>query len=334
VKLSKIIQTVCMINCFFFMSFSMPQVSGGNYQEDLVEEGKKLVKFIERVKSLHIQLGDASLKSLESKTRFRLSSEKLPNAWVIRDPNSDTATIYMTAEYRLLITYLADADVISFTTPKFFHCREGYVSALFRSLAAIQQSSVSGSASRRLLAPEVYLETASSDCSKFKSKFPIDQQYRFERDKAVDRVVVLGYLHELGHIALGHSAVSLSAIDSLPTSTLRLREFIRLMSRSRAQESAADDWAIDRFVDLSPTPLEAFSNVLSTFYLTFGGVNCSLESADSHPNGFQRFARQMGRLKERATKAGKFPSNKDLAKIIDDTTSVAAKAQLSLKCPS
>lgn len=309
------------------------QVNGGDYEKDLAEEGVKLDAYFKWLRPLLAQYGDASLKSVEKQVRFRVSDKQVPNAWVGRDPSSGRITIFMTAQYRLLITYLADADVVSSISPGFFECRRTYVETLFRALASNRQRSDSGSPPRRLLAPEVYLDTASAGCRQFKDRFPIDPKYRPARDYAVNIVVFLGYLHELGHVAYGHSLVSLDSIDQLPPNSQRLNEFLRLMSRSRAQEAQADDWAIDRFVDIEPNPLEALTNVLSTFYLAFGGLDCSLEAADTHPNGFRRFARQMGRLKDRATAAGKLPSNKDVARLIDDTIALAAKAQQSLECP-
>lgn len=310
------------------------QVSGGDYEKDLAEEGVKLDTYIKWLRPLHAKYGNSSLKSVEQQVRFLVSDEQVPNAWVGLNPSSGRKTVFMTAQYRLLITYLADADVVSSISPGFFHCRQTYVDTLFRALASNRQRSASGSPPRRLLAPEVFLDTASSaGCRQFKDKFPIDPKYRPARDYAVNIVVALGYLHELGHVALGHSSVSLASIDQLPSNSQRLNEFLRLMSRSRAQEAEADDWAIDRFVDIEPNPLRALTNVLSTFYLAFGGIDCSLEAADTHPNGFQRFARQMGRLKERATAANKFPSNQDVARLIDETIALAEKAQQSLQCP-
>ena len=309
------------------------QVSGGDYEKDLAQEGAKLEAYMKWLRPLHEQYGDSSLKSVEQQVRFRVSNEPVPNAWVGRDSSSGQYTIFMTAQYRLLITYLADADVVSSISPGFFQCRQAYVETLFRSLASNRQRSASGLPPRRLLAPEVYLDTASASCRQFKGQFPIDPKYRQRRDNAVNIVVALGYLHELGHIAQGHQLVSLASIDQLPTNSQRLNEFIQLMSRSRAQETQADDWAIDKFVDLSPNPFEAVTNVLSTFYLAFGGFDCSLEAADTHPNGFQRFARQMRRMKDRASAAGKFPGSKDIANIIDDASKLAEKAQQSLECP-
>lgn len=320
--------------CIAFYSVSAnSQVVGSNYEEDLMGERIKLDAYIKMLRSLLAEYGDASLRSLQSQVNFRISDEQVPNAWVGRDPSTGHMTIFMTAQYRLLITYLADADVISFTSPGFIECRQTYVDVLFRALAVNRQRSASGTPPRRLPAPEIYLETASAGCRQFKDKFPIEQKYRQARDVAVNIVVALGYLHELGHVALGHSAVSLGSIEKLPTDSQRLNEFIRLMSRSRAQETQADDWAIDRFVDVSNNPMEALTNVMSTFYLAFGGFDCSLEAADSHPNGFQRFARQMGRLKERAIARGKFPNNMEVVRLIEDTGALAAKAQQRLKCP-
>lgn len=309
------------------------QGSGGNYEEDLAEEGIKLKTYIERLRPLLAQHGDASVKAIESQIRFQTSNERFPNAWVVRDPGSGRSTIFMTPAYRLLITYLADADVVSFTTPGFINCRQIYVDALFNSLGNNRTRSASGQTPRRLLAPEVFLDTAPGSCDKFKAKFPIEPKHRPGRDYAVNNVVALGYLHELGHVALGHTPVSIANLEALPTNSMRLNEFARLMTRSRSQEYQADDWAIDRFVELSNNPLEALTNVLSTFYLAFGGFDCSLEAADTHPNGFQRFSRQMDRLKTRAKALGKFPNNPELTKLIDDTAAVAAKAQTNLQCP-
>lgn len=308
------------------------QVSRGDYEKDLAQEGAKLDAYIKWLRPLHAQYGDSSLKSVEQQVRFRVSNEQVPNAWVGRDSSSGQYTIFMTAQYRLLITYLADADVVSSISPRFFQCRQEYVETLFRALASNLQRSASGLPPRRLLAPEVYFDTASAVCRRFKDEFPIDPKYRPARDYAVNIVVALGYLHELGHVVHGHQAVSLTNIEQLPTNSQRLNEFIRLMSRSRAQETQADDWAIDKFVDLSPNPFEAVTNVLSTFYLAFGGFDCSLEAGDSHPNGFQRFARQMKRMKDRAFAAGKVPHNKDIIRIIDDANKLAEKAQQELKC--
>ncbi|HRB14882.1 MAG TPA: hypothetical protein PK224_03740 [Nitrospira sp.] len=309
------------------------QISGGNYEEDLLSEKTKLDDYIKNLRSFISVSGNSSLKALEGRVHFHVSDEPVPNAWVARDFQTGRNTIYMTAQYRLLTTYLADADVIVSLDTNFHSCRQDYVDTIFKVLATNRQRSVSRGTQRRIPAPEVFLNTAANSCRPFQSRFPIDPKYRPARDQTVNMVVGLGYLHELGHIAIGHPPVSLSSIEQLPTSSQRLAEFSRLMARSRLQEYQADDWAIDRFVDLSNNPLESLTNVLLTFYLAFSNLDCSLEAADSHPNGYQRFARQMIRMKDRATSAGKFTNTQEVGRLIDDLLTFASKTQQKLDCP-
>ena len=308
------------------------QSAGGNYLEDLANERIKLEARMRSLRTTLSMHGDSTVQTVERQVRFEVSELPIPNAWVARDPNTGVSTIFMTAEYRLAITYLADSDIVSAATAGYFKCNMAYVQRMFDALASNRARSSSGQAPLRLPSPEVYLSSASSDCRPYQARFPIDPALRAQRDAQVDMVIALGYLHELGHVARGHQPVSLAAIDRLPTNERRLNEFARLMSRSREQETQADDWASDRFVDLSSNPMVALSSVLSAFYLAFGGFDCSLEAADSHPNGYQRFARQIGRIKDRATTAGKFPNSAAIAQLIEDARSLASKAQENLKC--
>ncbi|WP_027716707.1 hypothetical protein [Desulfuromonas sp. TF] len=332
-KYKRIILAVTLVSLFICPSAAISKNSGGNYLEDLNVERQKLSNYIEWFRKTFSQNGDVALESLIQQIPFQVSDKPFPNAWVAYDQNSKKKTIYMTAEYRLLITYIADANQVSVHSPEFFPCKNMYINALFDALAGNRQRIANDLPPRRLPAPEIFLETTPAYCNQYKSSFPIDPKFRPARDYSVNVVIGLGYLHELGHIASGHSYVDLSTLDKLTTITQRLNEFLKLMGRSRSQEVEADDWAIDRFVELSNNPIEALSNVLADFYLAFGGFDCSIESADSHPNGYQRFSRQMGRMKDRAIAAGKFPDSQELTLLINDTTELAAKIQYQLKCP-
>lgn len=308
------------------------QASGGNYVEDLAGERIKLEERIRALRATLAAQGDATVTTLERQVRFQVSSLPIPNAWVGKDAATGVSTIFMTAEYRLIMTYLADSDIISATVPGYFDCNMAYIQRIFEALASNRARIASGQAPLRLPSPEIYLNTAPASCRKYQELFPIRQALRPARDAQVDMVLALSYLHELGHVARGHQPVNLSGLGELTSDRQRLNEFARLMSRSREQENQADDWASDRFADLSSNPMAALSSVLSAFYLAFGGFDCSLEAADSHPNGYQRFARQVGRITDRAAAAGKFQRNETLVRLIQDIRSVAAKAQEKLRC--
>jgi hypothetical protein len=317
---------------WFLQSPSIAQTNPSDYETDLRVERAKLEAHIKLLRAVIANSNDSHFKNIDRQVRFQISDLNVPNAMVGRNQQTGITTVYMTAEYRLLATYLADVDLIVTLNNDFNVCRDNYVDAVVRVLATNRQISASGGIARRIPAPEVFLDAAAPNCQPFKKRFPIEIKYRQKRDQTADVVIGLGYLHELGHFALGHSPVNLSSIEQLPTNSLRLDEFVRLMARSRTQESQADDWAIDRLVDLSPDPVLSLTNVLLTFYMSYSGLDCSLEQADSHPNGYQRFVRQMKRMKDRATAAGKF-TNQEAAAVIDDLSVHAIKAKEELKCP-
>lgn len=333
--MGKLVAIVCIA---FMLQFShqlslAAQPSSDTYDKDLQNERAKLINYVDRLRSFIANSNDISARTTNSKVSFRVSDEGVPNAWVSQSTHGGPITVQITAEYRLLAVYLADAEVVSFLDNTFAPCQQSYMASLFKVLASNRQRIASGEKPRRIPAPEVFLRASDDVCRQFQNRFPIDKKYREGRDNAVNEVMGLSYLHELGHVANGHTMVDLSSLDKLPSPSERLAGFVRLMERSREQEYQADAWAIDRLVDLSNNPLEALSNVLLTFYMSFSGLDCSMEAADSHPNGYQRFAKQMLRMKDRAIVSGKIHQNSQAVSVIDDLLHLASKAQAQLECP-
>jgi hypothetical protein len=183
-------------------------ISGfNNYQEELSIEKEKLTNFVAYFRSIINEFGNPRLMNLDNRVDFRIVDLPIPNAWAGYSRTTRRPTIYMTPTLRLLITYLADADVISFLYPDFLFCRGTYVNSLFKNLADNRKRMSEGLSPYNIPAPEIFLSGSSPPCRDYKDMFPIDPQYRQSRDHVGNIVVGLIYLHELGHIALGHSAI-------------------------------------------------------------------------------------------------------------------------------
>lgn len=302
------------------------------YVDDLAGERVALSSSIASLRAGLARSGDPALQALQRQVDFSISEDSIPNAWVVRDPASGRSTVFMTAEFSLLVTYLADTDVVSGTKPEFSKCNLAYGRAVFDALAANNVRAASGKAPFRVLAPEIYLSNAANDCRKYQSLFPIDPALRARRDANVRAIYLLMYLHELGHVARGHQGVSMDSVKNLPNDEKRLNEVLRLLARSRAQETEADDWATDRLIDLLPNPSESLNSLLPSFYVAFGGFNCIYAEGSTHPTGFIRFNRHVGRIKDRAVAAGQLRKDSELAGLIEEARSLAARMQQGLAC--
>src|SRR4051794_23637358 len=108
----------------------------------------------------------------------------------------------------------------------------------------------------------------------------------------------------------------------------RMEAFLAMTRRSRFQESQADQWAVDQYATV-PNP---WGLILTLgYFVSFSGFDCSMEAADSHPNGFQRFVKVITRLRNQMGKNHK-PVPKEIDSVITDTKILADKAKEQLRC--
>jgi hypothetical protein len=325
----KIVAYVFVIASLFLTRTLFAQPAGGVYITDLAEERRKLAVAIASIRKLIQDNGDAGLKNADSQISFSVSDEPILNAWFFLKPDGKP-TIQITSSYRLAMTYLADADMVNRQDIKFSSCFGDYVSSLYSTLGTNRKKSEANQTQQRLAAPEDYLLTASAPCRSYAGKFPIDPTLRRLRDMIVNDMIALVYLHELGHFAQGHVGVHIDELGLIPDQKGKLSKFLQLQERSRAQEASADDWAIDRWVDISTNPMAIFNPSFANFYLAMGGYGC--DQASTHPNGFFRFARQMSRLRDRSIEKGKAKKNEIVDRLIDDHSILASTIPLRLSC--
>lgn len=329
------IKNIFLVAFIFLISHSPSYAeakSGGIYSEDLAYEREKLGGYIKSLHQLIANSNNNAIIKAQNKVNFSISDKPIPNAWV-ESTSSGNYIIQITATHRLLATYITDTDVIASIDASFLNCRQLYIEHLFGHMADNGRRIAKDLSPLKIPAPEVFFN-ASYQCKKYVGQFPIDQKYRQARDIITNVIMALAYFHELGHVALNHRRVNMDSIDESAPMNEQLKQFVSLMSRSRQQEYEADNWATARFVELSNNPLEMFNNAVASFYLAFGAVDCSLESGDSHPNGFQRYSRMINLMKEKSIASGKLQDNNKITDLINDFKKVALKAQEKLQCPS
>ncbi len=295
------------------------------YLDELEIQKSNLNGFIAILKGEISAHGDASVKSAEAKTEFVVSPQRVVNAWVARvDPGR--YQVQITPTFRLLATYVTDVDVVASTDVSILDCRMDYIALLYRYLGSV---SVNGS-DTQIPSPGGFF-ARDSKCASYAGRFPIPPQYKFGRDQVVNVIVELAYLHELGHVALQHPAVDLTALPKVPTSD-SLRQFRILMRRSQAQETEADLWGVARFVSMTPNPYVMVNNAEFNFFMAFGGADCSAQPGQDHPNGFQRYSHMVDYMSTVASQQHIGPANPEMPSIIQDMTKLADKAQTKMHC--
>ncbi|NML18267.1 hypothetical protein [Azohydromonas caseinilytica] len=259
----------------------------GSYEEDLRWSDFMARSSISRLGRMISARGDLQLRNIFNNTRFNIGPHGFANLSVSKDGSGHT--VFVSAEYYLLVNYLADAALVASTRPGYQDCAMQYQLHLTRQLSQIKGSLASGGPGGRLTAPEEFSLGQRAICQDFHKYFPIEERLRNVRDKNLSSVLILGVLHEMGHIALGHQPVDYElTLRAISDDKRRMDEFLRLNTRSRQQEDEADLWATDKAIVLGATTFDIVNPTLINSFVVYTGIDCGSQPADSHTNGVAR----------------------------------------------
>jgi hypothetical protein len=274
--------------------------------------------------------GSDELKSVDSRTSFNIQNTIVPMAF----SNLKEMKISVSPGQLLLLTYIADVSVYSnflIRKKRNVDCAMEYVTYLFDSIRNIK-----GSAEVKKwigpTAPEVFYGTQAGRCKKWASEFPLVKELRTQRDYELNTLLYFIYLHELGHLNGTDRHIDFSPLERISIYDERLRKFVELNLMSREQEYRADEWAVDRFVEMWANPWVLFNMTTINYFLAFGGIDCGLDDARTHPSGLVRVAKISKRLNEEIKKKKRKLAAPQMSEVVDDLIGMAKEAQSKLDC--
>ncbi len=209
---------------------------------------------------------DAPDAALLSRVALELDPRLIPGAYAIRDPEGAGRSIVIYAGMAAGIDTTIRLQVAGHEAAD---CRrrhsDGFYRRFFAEVGAADETGALGSlpSAEQLLAGD-------PACREAANRLAIPSAALAARyETLVEGALAFLLLHELGHHALGHEAPASPAA-------------------SRAQELAADDWALARLPRLVD-PLDAFPALL--FIARINWFRPETEAAMSHPHGRQRLLR-------------------------------------------
>lgn len=300
--------------------------------EDLDVSKDKLSNEIVMLGRLIGTHGDRTLRTLFDTTKFSVRKIGFPNIGV--STHNGQSTIVAAAEYHLMLTYIADTNFALMGKPKLTECSNAYSNYLTKELARSNALVAQGKSIGRIMAPEEFGLERTDICSGFPQSFPIPVAQRNARDAAVNSAVILTLLHEFGHIALNHNKVDFEVLATETDDKRKMKKFLELSKRSRDQEDAADQWAVDQAVALGAVPFDIVNPTLIGGFMAFTGVNCDMEKADDHSNGVTRVEKILARYISITDQKSNMKLDPRIRSLANQYIALARKARSKLDCDS
>lgn len=275
--------------------------------------------------------GSPALRALIQGTAVEVGLLGVPSPYVTSA--GGRSKIFFPAEYLLLLKFIGDATVVGFSDAALAACATGYYGALRDRLNDNGKRAARGERLLPLIPPEDYARMATGTCSAFGARFPIAASERNLRDQGVRSVVLFAFLHELGHVALGHSPVPYTVSNPSASAEQRMQAFLASMRASRGQETAADVWAAETLAAVGGGHSDILNSVMVAYFLTVSGLDCYFEAGDTHPNGVRRLARLQNRfqLANEAVIGRRWPPH--LSTLSSDLQRFSERAAALLGCP-
>ena len=205
-------------------------------------------------------------REIQSRVSVRVPLSEEVGAYARRSP-SGKPEILISAGLTRVLEWLATAEIseVHFGTRG---CLEDYSTYLLRGIAENSQRVKSGEQPRPVFGPALYARRNRGACDDLRSDFTSSQVAGEHFAGAMDASLCFLYLHEFGHHVLHHVGNTES------------------LAISRAQEAAADAWAIS-------TAFEARFNLAAAspafnFVAGLGGGSLEDEVKQTHPLGIRR----------------------------------------------
>ncbi len=243
----------------------------------------------------------SSLKQLVKSTKVNIDDGVIPNAYSYRAGN--TPHIAISRQLVLLFYYMSELNTLNLQQQGTLSpCLMEYSAAVRQQYAKIVEAFSKGANGTPIMAPEDYAET-SITCAKLTELYPFPENLKAYRNQEVVSAIGFVYLHEVGHLARGHSPEVSVDFELYPSELLKQKAFLQYMCRSRQQEFEADAFSADTLVDLG-FPLSATSVSLWQTFTATSGLDPFTEMISTHPNGYTRYVRVADRVLNRTTAKG------------------------------
>lgn len=308
--------------------------ANANYSEDLDNQRNVVREAFRRIQAAIRKFSKPQeLIEINSATSVIIENADIPNIAVARNPNTRQIEIHTTPTFGLIVNYVSDVVTYSISNSAFFQCQIEYQEYLHSDLVKHGARINAGKSGIRFLAPEDYFNSIGSyECKKYAKAFPLADQLRLPRDNIMISILAFFYLHELGHIAKSHQGIYATSTGTSTSQKEQIREFSRLMSRSREQEYEADAWAVRTMINSGAGLNEIVSPALPAYLVVAGGFDCFFEASETHPNGYQRFSRIVAVAKNAYEDKYAQPLPDNVRAVFDDAIKLAEKARKKLNC--
>lgn len=276
--------------------------------------------------------GSAELKQVASSTRVDVVDYVVPNAGVAKGSNGVLAMVISPYLY-LVYSYISEVGIFAAQDAKWANCWTAYDEYIFSVYA---RNSRSMATDARLVAvdpPELFSIRYGGPCAGIEKKYPTDLTIRPARDAAVFYALFMTYLHELGHVALGHVSIVARPPGSGPADAATEKKQLADLRRSRDQEYAADRWAINQAVAIGIPVQYLITPSQFLLWVASTGIDCFNKLQFTHPPGVERAKKAVQQIRTAYAQAGK-----TLPIVVDDLYAdlivFSDKVEKKLECPA
>lgn len=301
-------------------------------QKDLSESEQLTKIFVREVRDWIERKGTREVRSANEGVKVVIEDSIMPLIWVQPDRYGNGNTIRMTRQFRLVLSYFAEASVVAFFGKKYLSCQNNYNQYLYEIYRKNGRRAYEGIALVDFNAPEVASLSGGALCKEFAEQFPIRDDLKPMRDNSVTHALLFFYFHELAHIALKHRQPDSSLFLSAQNESIREKAFLEYMKRSRRQESAADRWAVDQLINMKIKPRFLFNDAVFSLMLASSGIDCGAEHINTHPFAVNRIVKIMLRAKYAAERKYKREFPAELKQIISEFKRFHLKSRRLLEC--
>lgn len=238
--------------------------------------------------------------------------DNIPNAYAIR--KNDGIVIGITPAFVKLNFYISEISAANILENHIWaQCEDEYT----RYVREAYQFSISNYYKGRQVYEILPPEQFGGACAGLATKYPFSGRLKVIRDTEVEISLIFTYLHELGHVFLGH-------LNNTPsTKELKGEEFFRISCKRRQYEAEADKFAVRTMYNMG-WKYQIFSPTIWHVLIVTGGFDPTLESSSQHPNSAERMASVFAEGRSYTIANGEsIPT--ELNKLIDEAISINKK---------
>ena len=302
------------------------RINGQPVHDDHANQVRRLSAEVQFVRDVIKQKGGAE-KATDATVHFSAIESLVPIARSLRGGSGPV--LEMSSQYRLLLVYFAELAVVAPQHPELMRCFALYRNELHHKLGALGAQG----GGTPLPSPEEYIH-GNRECAGGAGLFPVDASKFPLRDAMVVRAIGFTYLHELGHIVLGHFKHGNEIFVGANTPEQKKEVFLREAARIRSQERAADAWAVQEVFRIGGNPGDILNQALSDFFTVSSGVDCWNRQGMDHAYTLERQTDLIDAVRKETPKWTGKPIPPELDAVLSDMGALRTRAERLLDCPA